>query len=510
MKRKLCFLFVLPLLFAACENVLPIEEVDLSSMVAEFTTPTKTVTFEGHVVDMEYLVTSADLETYLELQPNSPNGIKRPVKSVEAKGPNADVTLMYVVNYDKGWEILSADKRAQPVLAFSDGGEFSFETANPGERVWLEGLACDVLNLRTADKALQSRAAENNPNVGFWRGLEVRKKMMEEELAMMTRFEIPDSIDWPFEPRPDRPIIPSLPEGGHYEWFLTEQIEVLDVEVPHLIETHWRQREPWNVKCPTCDNGSSNVLVGCVAVAASQMLYYLHDKIGIPTMAPTDAYFSSEYIPNTLAQNYEFNLVGMSSGVWGSMDLTASGTTSTVGTDYVASLMAHVGWLVNMRYGPSESSASTSSLPATVYATYGIDSEYIGTYDDNTRELIIESLGNGFPVTTRAVDSISGRGHSFIIDGYQEYVYAKRHRYEWVWDVPPDPNGPQIKVPLKTEIVKTNRIASRFVCMNWGWGNGYDSENNEPVWYALTGDWDVSSYNYSVARGVILGYTPIE
>ena len=270
MKRKLYFLFVLPLLFAACENVLPIEEVDLSSMVAEFTTPTKTVTFEGHVVDMEYLVTSADLETYLELQPNSPNGIKRPVKSVEAKGPNADVTLMYVVNYDKGWEILSADKRAQPVLAFSDGGEFSFETANPGEKVWLEGLACDVLNLRTADKALQSRAAENNPNVGFWRGLEVRKKMMEEELAMMTRFEIPDSIDWPFEPRPDRPIIPSLPEGGHYEWFLTEQIEVLDVEVPHLIETHWRQREPWNVKCPTCDNGSSNVLVGCVAVAASQ------------------------------------------------------------------------------------------------------------------------------------------------------------------------------------------------------------------------------------------------
>lgn len=49
--------------------------------------------------------------------------------------------------------------------------------------------------------------------------------------------------------------------------------------------------------------------------------------------------------------------------------------------------------------------------------------------------------------------------------------------------------------------------------MNWGWGNNYnyDSEaDGTPIWYALNGDWDVSSYNYSVGRGVILGYTPIE
>ncbi len=506
MKRKLCFLFVLPLLFAACENVLPIEEVDLSSMVAEFTTPTKTVTFEGHVVDMDYLVTSADLETYLELQPNSPNGIKRPVRSVEAKGPNADVTLMYVVNYDKGWEILSADKRAQPVLAFSDGGEFSFETANPGERIWLEGLACDVLNLRTADKALQSRAAENNPNVGFWRGLELRKKMMEEELEMMTRFEIPDSIDWPFEPRPDRPIIPDIipdyPEHGHWELTGTTTEHVPVDTVTHLIQTHWHQHKPWNHYCPIIEGDTT--IAGCVAIAGAQMLYYLHNKIGRPQSALLNPSFYEEF------PNYN------DTTIWNVMGHRWVGT---IGVEElsVARLIRDVGAKVNMEYGlagEGGSTASTSNLPQNVFQPYGIWC----TYSEYDWAEVRNSLEDRMPVIVRAWGTKTtnwlgtpqySNGHSFIIDGYINYKYVRTNEYTWIYDEDFAANNPVDRVSPRTEIIEY-RPQMHYICMNWGWNTSHDAN-----WYSGTGIWHIEGVdaegnpverNYDYERKMITGF----
>ena len=501
MKRKLCFLFVLPLLFTACENVLPIEEVDLSSMVAEFTTPTKTVTFEGHVVDMDYLVTSADLETYLELQPNSPNGIKRPVKSVEAKGPNADVTLMYVVNYDKGWEILSADKRAQPVLAFSDGGEFSFETANPGEKVWLEGLACDVLNLRTADKALQTRAAENNPNVGFWRGLELRKKMMEEELEMMTRWEIPDSIDFPFDPRPDRPIIPSLPEGGHYEYSDTYESYTLETEIGHMTTTVWGQGYPWNVKCPLKSTGSDRVPAGCTAVAVAQVLYFMHDKVGVPTMAPTNAYFTGQYNPKVSVQNFDFTMGSMDTGVWDNMALAMSSPSGN--RDLVASFLAHIGYLVDMKYTDGGSSSNIRSALEDGMNAYGITGTLLSV-DDYVSYRVVDNLRDSLVVYARA-STDNDEGHAFVIDGYQDYKITYNDVYEWVWDEPQDPYGNQVKVPIRTVSRPSNNVKCLFVCMNWGWSGTSNNESGAPRWYALeTNRWVTDDYTFTHSRAAIV------
>ena len=489
MKRKLCFLFVLPLLFAACENVLPIEEVDLSSMVAEFTTPTKTVTFEGHVVDMEYLVTSADLETYLELQPNSPNGLKRPVRSVEAKGPNADVTLMYVVNYDKGWEILSADKRAQPVLAFSEGGEFSFETANPGEKVWLEGLACDVLNLRTADKALQSRAAENNPNVGFWRGLELRKKMMEEELEMMTRIELPDSITLP--PLIPLPDMPDYPEHGHWELTGTTTESVPVDTVNHMTQTRWYQEYPWNYYCPL-ENGQRTI-AGCVAIAAAQMLYYLHNEIGSPQSALLDSSFYEEYP--------DYN----NSTIWSVMGHEVEYPLS-VGEFSAARLIRDVGAKVDMNYGISSSGAYTSELPEKVFQPYGVSCVF-ADYEVST---VKSSLRQRMPVLARAYSERTtdwlGRyeysgGHAFIIDGYIRYKTVTTYEYSWFYDEEFAANNPIDKVRPRYEVTE-GPADIQYICMNWGWSNDIDNY----TWYGLGANWPTITGGYNYVRQMITDF----
>ncbi|MBQ3070566.1 MAG: C10 family peptidase [Tidjanibacter sp.] len=481
MKRKLCFLFVLPLLFAACENVLPIEEVDLSSMVAEFTTPTKTVTFEGHVVDMDYLVTSADLETYLELQPNSPNGIKRAVKSVEAKGPNADVTLMYVVNYDKGWEILSADKRAQPVLAFSDGGEFSFETANPGEKVWLEGLACDVLNLRTADKALQSRAAENNPNVGFWRGLELRKKMMEEELEMMTRIELPDSITLP--PLTPLPDMPDYPEHGHWELTGTTTESVPVDTVNHMTQTRWYQKYPWNYYCPL-ENGQRTI-AGCVAIAAAQMLYYLHNKIGHPQSALLEPSFYEEY------PNYN------DSTIWNVMGHRWIGT---IGVEELsaARLIRDVGAKAEVEYGISNSGgAYTSDMPVKVFQPYGISCAFA----DYAVSTVKSSLRQGMPVYMTAYSEPLSGGHAFIIDGYIRYKTVTTYEYSWFYDEEFAANNPIDKVLPRYEY-RDGPADIQYICMNWGW---YDDIDNY-TWYGMWSDWSTTTGTYRYLKEMLTGF----
>lgn len=496
MKRKLSFLFLLPLMFVACENVLPVDDADLSAMVAEFTTPTQTITYEGHVVDVDYFVSSADLATYLELQPNSPNGIKRPIKSVEAKGPNADVTLMYVVNYDKGWEIISADKRAQPVLAFSEGGEFSFETANPGEKIWLECLACDVLNLRTADKALQTRAAENNPNVGFWRGLELRKEIMDEDVVETRAFG--DSLDFSFDPIPILPF--PLPEGGHYEFSHTYETYTLETEVGHLLDTAWGQNAPWNEMCPTINGGAAHVPVGCVAVAVAQILYNLHYRLGTPVAIPINAYWYGDYDASP-----EFYLGPMNEVAWPYV-ATSDGEYGK-STAMAAALMAHIGYLVSMDYGEEESGALSSDVP-TAFDFYGITCEL----EDYNYVSVAESIRDSLPVYTRArriknQETGATAGHAFVIDGCQDYRVQYIDYYDWVWDEPQDPNGPQTKVPGYTRTRTTNTIVCKYICMNWGWEGDHDSEGDEPIWFAVAGDWDpIEGRNYNISRKVITEY----
>lgn len=499
MKRKLSFLFLLPLMFAACENVLPVEEVDLSSMVAEFVTPVETITYEGHVVDVDYFVSSADLATYLELQPNSPNGIKRPIKSVEAKGPNADVTLMYVVNYDKGWEIISADKRAQPVLAFSEGGEFSFETANPGEKIWLECLACDVLNLRTADKALQTRAAENNPNVGFWRGLELKKEIMDGEVVETRAFG--DSIQ-------TLPLFP-LPEGGHYEYSDTYETYTLETEVGHMTETVWGQGSPWNVKCPekSTSTGNSHVPAGCVAVAVAQVLYYMHNKVGVPTMAPTNAYFTGQYNPKVTTQNYTFTLRGMHSIVWNYMAKKSyEGTTAT---NYVASFLAHVGYLSDMDYGDDGSFANNTTALNGALRTYGFTGTLLKNEAYKTYR-IVNNLRDSLVVYASA-QTDDDEGHAFVIDGYRDYRIVYNDVYEWVWDVPQDPDGPQIKVPIITQVKPSNITTCLFVCMNWGWSGTSNNESDSPRWYAIEANgWAAGGYVFTNSHAAIVDIRTLE
>jgi hypothetical protein len=79
-------------------------------------------------------------QTFLDvLEKDKPDTAKREISKILPVAQYGD-TLLYVVNYkdDKGWLIVSGDKRSESVLACGGRGAFDFNTDNPGIATWLD------------------------------------------------------------------------------------------------------------------------------------------------------------------------------------------------------------------------------------------------------------------------------------------------------------------------------------------------------------------------------------
>lgn len=58
-------------------------------------------------------------------------------------------TLLYFINYDKGWIILAGDKRLNPFVAESENGDISMPTTNENLNIWIDSYADEVRVIRT-------------------------------------------------------------------------------------------------------------------------------------------------------------------------------------------------------------------------------------------------------------------------------------------------------------------------------------------------------------------------
>lgn len=181
-----------------------------------------------------------DVYIYLQGVKNIPQ-TKSSSVSIEPVCDRAD-TLLYIVNYEKGWELLSADKRAPRVISFSESGSFSQEdlASNPAVKAIYDGVMDQVKYLK------------ENPN------LEIENA----------------SDDWD--------DLRSITE--HESWVLigtqTTEIELLQ---DHLTTTRWGQSNNWALKSPSTDSSlSTKCPTGCGPVAAAQLLYYLHYYYNVP------------------------------------------------------------------------------------------------------------------------------------------------------------------------------------------------------------------------------------
>lgn len=427
-------------------------------------------------LDTQYFVSDEDIKSYLHFKKVSGNNnppIVVDVELFEFQG----ATLLYIINYQEGWEVISADKRTPYLLAKGSSNSMTMKKySDTPWGNWLFTVAIDVLRTRLYG---QETTYESNDNLRFW-------KLITEPESV---------IGMPLLRKQEEGI--RLNPDGHYELTDTFVQPMADsVCIQHLTVTRWNQSDNEYVplKSIPVNNTYDRAPAGCVAVAGAQMLYFLHYEWGVPQNAPNYAYCSGN------VDNYSMGQSGSSSTIWNTMATSYDNEPAWI-------LIANVGTRVNMSYGNNGSSANTSDLVDNVFVDNGISCEY-DSYDVD--EIRTSLINNHVPLVVRAnvIDPFGAwfAGHSFLIDKCVYYRNRITYTYTWVYDTPP--GGGIVPEPPQPYTVTTYTYHSMgFVGMNWGWGNVEIDSMFSPG-----GDWEVhpdNTYHLNYLRHMIHNFAVI-
>jgi len=191
-------------------------------------------------------------------------------------------------------------------------------------------------------------------------------------------------------------------------------------EVEPLITAMWGQGSPWNSYCPEDPAGpGGHALVGCVAVATAQAIYYWGH--------PAQGYGSHSY----------YSPYGSLSVNFGQTEYHFENMLNSTGTPESEILLYHCGVAVNMNYGPEGSGAyvgghSNSAIDALKnYFGYNSGAQFIyksGYPLDTWNAMVRSEIDAGRPLIYRGHGSEGG--HAFNLDGYQSDDYF---HVNWGW-----------------------------------------------------------------------------
>ena len=392
-------------------------------------------------------------------------------------GKSSD-TLMYIVNFtdNNGWKIYSTDKRTPAILAEGEEGYFSLEDGSPAVAAWMSCVAEDIARVRrSTDDELTFSEDEIRANKAFWEG------------GTPTR-----DLDPPF---------PDLPPG-HWEETTTSSIIVYDT-LGHMV-AHWDQDAPYNECSPFLINQvGTSAPAGCVAIAGSQVLLYLHNAISVPA----EMFSEGICIGNT--GNYQKSFANPTSTVWSSMSMDYQSSSNTTLPEAI--MISFVGQRVGMHYSEIGNHPFSWALPGNLktnlFEYYGFSCSR-GSYNET---IVKNSLSNQMPVIVSATNQLIPSDfeiHCFVIDGYR--MTQKKYTHHHVYVLDEQPENPYIMPVLPDYTTYTYddpEITS--IKINWGWASQWYSQPVNDGWYSLTEGWMVTNngtYDYNYNRPMTYGF----
>ena len=433
------------------------------------------------VFDRSYTVhnvTSSDINNYL-------CGIKglTPTRAAEVSiDPviNGRDTVMFLVNYEDGWEVLSGDLRASRVLVSGEHGNITLDdlSSNPSMAAFMRKLSSGMSDIMHNDS-----------------------------------FVLPEDFQDSWGNRGD-------PSHGGPVYTLVSVItrDTVAYEIKerdHLLETKWGEAYPWNQVTPFTDyTRTQRCNVGCVPVASAQVLYYLNDQWGVPATAYENGYCNAYVIDSLIITPNHVVLWNASSSAWSQMPLNNSYSS---GTDLVSNLMLDLGVKYSSVYYSNGDAKAHVQDAVTVFPQYGISCQLCNLQQSSSpttdmRNIFDDQIyDESIPVIMSILDPNQNDEHTLVVDGYK-----RRHIdiYTTIEYYTTGPLGIILPGQLPDRVDHFHDYENTTsVAINWGWDGTGDSVNGATIWYNLFSSWVVAhggSHNYSSPCYLIYGFEPVE
>ncbi|PWV57059.1 C10 family peptidase [Chitinophaga sp. S165] len=373
-------------------------------------------------------------------------GAQKNVKNVVAHKSKDGLSTVFVVNYSPvGFTILSDNKNANPVLAFSDSGEFDINKI--GFSVGLEGWVDESLtyvkerklvsdstsrsnNLKWALLLDKNAPAEARTTTALSYGItstDPRMTAMNQRMAQLL-----EASDWSSSVIPLSAAASYLPPErlSHFKSIAQSHsspeqytiVEILNKNVTTqrgpLMGTHWYQQGVFGAAVP-------NGYAGCTAIAAGQIMNYYRYPV-------------------------QFN--------WNNM----TNSNLFVYPD-ISQFMYTLGQAFHMDYTPTGSGANYQDVEDAL-EDYG----YNVVVKDHALSDVQSAINTGRPVYLRGCDG--AECHAWVTEGYRQIEEAKAFRIEWQTS----------SYTYQTDGIQYYQPGNMYLYfyINWGWGESYNG------WYS--------------------------
>lgn len=279
--------------------------------------------------------------------------------------------------------------------------------------------------------------------------------------------------------------IPYQPVPGEYIYVGREEVSRQTVLVPHVTKTLWHQEEPFNKYCPTISvNSEMRCPTGCVAVATSQYLYFLQDKLGYSFNMPLLGSCIGACDENYIQSFTRF-------ATWDLSALPLTDNTIQYSSDQfdrAALVIGYAAKQVNMEFGPSGSGAHFTNAQKFLN-NIGVKGKFVENKDINLENIVGEKKE---PVIARGSHSEQVTGHMFLIDGCKYDLVE----YEDVWRFLEDTtfyDPDRYGVILREKVYGTYKRDYAYQC-NFGWNTSFLplGSDADDTYYVIS---DIMGYN---------------
>lgn len=444
MKRNLVFLLSI-ICFLACQEQQYLEIITAPSIVNKEKTLVK-ISRDINILSTEDAITLSNL--FHNNHITSKSNCSKVVKNVIPINDDSGQTLMYAVNYDDGFMIVSATKLFYPILAIVDHGTYTNST-NSGYDVIMQELIELVQLVLSGDLTLNDTAwatyEENiipptnktkvsdsytevvDRYISEWNAAGYNVYYLDEQPEKM-----PDDL---YESFCDTAIDYDRVDHNYMECsFIVEYDYIQTTSIGPLCQTSWGQERPYNFAFTDPD-----FKLGCTTVAAAQIMKTLEYP----------AYINWDAMPNYVETNVNNRIL----------------------SNFLANLRSNI-------YVDAFGGATITDANYALKFDYGYNTDNGWDLEivNHSSAFLTPSLKKGIPILMTGSDVSSDLGHAWVCDGYRSsHFYTKYSLYV----IPM--GSDEIEDLENADEVDIFTQSQFFYHMNWGlygYYNGYYLDNN--------------------------------